>query len=253
MSGILEAEQQRLDIQNQILGKQQQQAQLLRTLRDGYISAINAMNTGAGVFSKIIVDQNKNLGILMQQGLSPTAIRTGSSAGGFLSSERFTPTGISSSSERRMFPIVKPEWGLDTGFSGINGRGSLQDIAKSVSEQIPSKVSQMSADMSAISGNVSNLSRLLGASPSVDSSNLKSAKNSSVPNVVETTLEHINRIRGNRGSNAGFQSDTTSSLFSSGDKKDIAKMISKEIGSLIKDAVVAAKEDIMSEIHKGLG
>jgi hypothetical protein len=100
---------------------------------------------------------------------------------------------------------------------------------------------------------VSNLSRLLGASPSVDSSNLKSAKNSPVPNVIETSLEHINRIRGNRGLNTGSSSDTSSSLFSSGDKKDIAKMISKEIGSLIKDAVVAAKEDIMSEIHKGLG
>ena len=245
---LLDTKKARLDTENAIYGKMQQQAQLLRTLRDGYISAINAMNTGAGVFSKIIIDQNKNLGILMQQGLSPVAIRTGSSAGGFLSSERFTSTGISSSEERARNPIVKPEWGLTVGFNGINGRGSLADIARSVSQQIPQKVSEMSADMSSVADNVNNLSRLFGVNASGGASNLQGAKNSAIPSVGDFVESHINKIRGDRGG----QNDS-SPILSGTDKKEISKIIAKELGSLIKDAVVAAKEDIMSEIHKGLG
>ncbi len=245
---LLKVNKDRLDTENSIYGKMQQQAQLLRTLRDGYISAINAMNTGAGVFSKIIIDQNKNLGILMQQGLSPVAIRTGSSAGGFLSSERFTSTGISSSEERARNPIVKPEWGITVGFNGINGRGPLADIARSVSQQIPQKVSEMSADMSSVADNVNNLSRLFGVNASGGASNLQGAKNSVIPSVGDFVESHINKIRGDRDGK-----NHSSPILSGTDKKEISKIIAKELGSLIKDAVVAAKEDIMSEIHKGLG
>ncbi|KKM75974.1 hypothetical protein LCGC14_1384800, partial [marine sediment metagenome] len=51
------AENKLLEISNQILDSQVKRAQAVKALRDGWISAISAMNTGAGVFTKILFKQ----------------------------------------------------------------------------------------------------------------------------------------------------------------------------------------------------
>jgi len=58
---ILELEKKRLDFRSQILQKQQQEAEQTRALKDGWISALGAMNTGAGRFTKIMITQEQNL------------------------------------------------------------------------------------------------------------------------------------------------------------------------------------------------
>lgn len=77
------------------------QAQVTKTVRDGYISAIAAMATGAGMFTQITIDQNKNLGQLQAGTDNKTVgMRSGAFARGFTSSERFTPTGIQTEGRR---------------------------------------------------------------------------------------------------------------------------------------------------------
>jgi len=49
------------EIDNQILSSEQKRAQQTRSVKDGWISAISAMNTGAGVFSEIIMTGQQNV------------------------------------------------------------------------------------------------------------------------------------------------------------------------------------------------
>jgi hypothetical protein len=62
-ANILKLQTEREKKENSILNIQMKQAQMTKTLRDGYLSAITAMTAGSGLITKIVVDQNKNMGI----------------------------------------------------------------------------------------------------------------------------------------------------------------------------------------------
>ncbi len=93
-----------LSIDNQILQRQQAQAQQVKALRDGWISALSAMNSGFGGFMEIVMDSEKGLALIQKR---PGAIRselTGAIARrdasgrvledvGYNASERFTHRG----------------------------------------------------------------------------------------------------------------------------------------------------------------
>ncbi len=78
--------------ENQILQVQLKQAGITKSLRDGWVEAIEAMNTGAGTFSKIILDQNKgtaqSLRLAGQEAI--ISAKSGSLRGGYRTSERFS-------------------------------------------------------------------------------------------------------------------------------------------------------------------
>lgn len=77
------------------------QASITKVIRDGYISAIAAMSTGAGMFTQIIIDQNKNLGQLQAATDNKVvSLRSGAFARGLTTSERFTAGGIMSEGNR---------------------------------------------------------------------------------------------------------------------------------------------------------
>jgi hypothetical protein len=78
-----------------------EQANITKSIRDGYVDAIAAMSTGAGMFTQIIIDQNKNLGQL-QAGTNNrvVSLRSGAMARGLETSERYTPFGIMSDDRR---------------------------------------------------------------------------------------------------------------------------------------------------------
>lgn len=52
--------------ETRILSLQTRQLNLTKSIRDGYISAISAMTAGSGMITKIVVDQNKNLGMAIK-------------------------------------------------------------------------------------------------------------------------------------------------------------------------------------------
>lgn len=89
-----------LDLQTRIVAKQTEQANLTKTMRDGWVSAISAMNTGAGRFSKIILDQNQNTAQALQLGGAVSNI-SGSIKGGYTSSARWGTHGGLVGSQRQ--------------------------------------------------------------------------------------------------------------------------------------------------------
>lgn len=91
-----------LDLNNKILDRQVAQAEKLKALRDGYVSAISAMNTGAGRFTKIIISQEQNIAASLAMGAAISSY-TGATRGlaggygsrlGFLGSSKFASGGL---------------------------------------------------------------------------------------------------------------------------------------------------------------
>lgn len=83
-----------MQIENEILNKQKQQASMTKQLRDGWIDAISAMNTGAGRFTKIMISGEKSLGTGLSRFKTLATHRTGSLQGGYETSERYGAGGI---------------------------------------------------------------------------------------------------------------------------------------------------------------
>lgn len=80
------------EIENQKTQEMIKQAGLTKSLRDGWIEAIGSMNTGAGTFSKIVMDQNAGTAQSLKLAGQAAIIssRSGNLAGGYLTSEKFS-------------------------------------------------------------------------------------------------------------------------------------------------------------------
>jgi len=67
----------------------------LQKLREGYLEAVNYMESGAGMFTEIVADQNKNLGALIRTTEEvPRVLRTGAGSGGITQASQFGPGGL---------------------------------------------------------------------------------------------------------------------------------------------------------------
>ena len=133
-AAIYQAQTQRLEIEDKILQKQQQQASVTRTIRDGWVSLISAMMTGEGMFTKIVVDQNKRIGTMMSATENATTgLRTGFAGRGFTESQKYTVGGISGSNDG-----VTDAWGNamtnSNPLSGFNGGKSAADVTEAWSK-----------------------------------------------------------------------------------------------------------------------
>lgn len=101
LAGTLELQTKMNELKAEELSLVSKQAQVTRALRDGYISAISAMTTGAGMFTQIMITQEKNLGQL-QAGTNNrvVSLRSGAFGRGFETSERYTTSGFMSNEAR---------------------------------------------------------------------------------------------------------------------------------------------------------
>lgn len=79
-----------LRLEDQILQKIKEQSQYAKQLRDGWISAIGAMNTGAGRFTKIMLSGEQNLSASLSRFRTTISSVSGSNVGGFNTSEQFS-------------------------------------------------------------------------------------------------------------------------------------------------------------------
>jgi len=86
---LLNLREQQVKTEVDIINKKKEQAQLTRQLRDGWISAMGAMNTGAGMFTKIVIDQQKNLESALQMGAVVSSV-SGSLKGGYTKGDQFS-------------------------------------------------------------------------------------------------------------------------------------------------------------------
>ena len=130
-AGVQAAENKINEIQTKRLGITKQALDMTQRLREGYLDAIQAMESGAGVFTEIVVNQDKNLGSLIRTTAEvPRVLRTGAGAGGLTQSTGFGPGGITGGSDPR-----SPEYGKSvlTNFEQINQL--MAELPKQIGEE----------------------------------------------------------------------------------------------------------------------
>ena len=104
----------------------------LQKLREGYLDSIDAMQSGAGIFTELIVSQDKSLGALIRTTQEvPRVLRTGAGSGGITSATQFGPGGLSGSFDPKSEEYSKH---VLTNISQIN------DLVSSLPEQIGKSV-----------------------------------------------------------------------------------------------------------------
>jgi len=105
-----------LDYENKRLQIQTAQAEQARALRDGWVSAIKASHTGAGRFTKFVIDQEHSTASMLRMLGKANAIVSnisGSTVGGFDQASRFTlngmtgPTGLPYATTNMPFPMAR--------------------------------------------------------------------------------------------------------------------------------------------------
>lgn len=91
-----------LNIENKITGNKLKQANMLKTIREGYVSAITAMTAGTGMFSKIMIDQNRNMGTGVRYMNVLQSKSSGGTSGGMTTpAGEFTPNGMTFNTEQQ--------------------------------------------------------------------------------------------------------------------------------------------------------
>lgn len=116
----------------------QKQAEVSKSMREGWISAISAMTTGAGVFTRIVISQEKNLGNLtFAQPDKIKALRMGGTTGGRTSSAQWTPGGFREGSAGGFEKDVLSQY-------GVNPYNTIQQTVNAMMEYQEKKGSKMS-------------------------------------------------------------------------------------------------------------
>lgn len=86
----------RTEAQTKFVGLQKEALDMTQKMREGYLEAIDSMQSGAGIFTEIVADQNSNLGALIRTTQEmPRVLKTGAGSGGLTSATQFGPGGIS--------------------------------------------------------------------------------------------------------------------------------------------------------------
>ena len=130
-AGRQQAQNQYNDLKTKEVNLTKQALDMTQRLREGYLDAIQAMESGAGVFTEIVVNQDKNLGSLIRTTAEvPRVLRTGAGAGGLTQSTGFGPGGITGGSDPR-----SPEYGKSvlTNFEQINQL--MAELPKQIGEE----------------------------------------------------------------------------------------------------------------------
>lgn len=147
-----------LQKQNEIVEATREQAELTKSLREGYISAIAAMTTGAGVFSRIIISQDKRLGNLVSSAPNKIrALRAGSELEGRRESGRFgagyLTEGAAGDAEKQTLSQYGTITGSDLIRSGAENIMNFQDTFGN----------KMSGAMNSLSNNITGTSQVFGS------------------------------------------------------------------------------------------
>lgn len=74
---LLFAKQKQLELEEKIFSKTSEQVQLIKQLKDGYLDAVQASAFSAGRFEKILIDQEKNLGMALDKNIAKKNILLG--------------------------------------------------------------------------------------------------------------------------------------------------------------------------------
>ena len=130
-AGAQQAQLKANELETKRIGLTKQTLDLTQRLREGYLDAIQAMESGAGVFTEIVVNQDKNLGSLIRTTAEvPRVLRTGAGSGGLTQSTGFGPGGITGGADPR-----SEEYGKSvlTNFEQVNQL--MAELPKQIGEE----------------------------------------------------------------------------------------------------------------------
>lgn len=128
-------ENKRLELGTKYTEQIRKQAELTKALREGYISAIAAMTTGAGVFTRIVISQEKRLGSLVFGAPNRIrALRAGSELEGRRESGRFGAGSLTEGAAGAAEKAVLSQFGDFTG----SGTDFLRSGANAVINKVNS-------------------------------------------------------------------------------------------------------------------
>ena len=119
-------------------GLNKQALDQLQKLREGYLDAIDSMQSGAGIFTEMIVSQDQSLGALIRTtGEVPRVLKTGAGSGGLTQATQFGVGGMTGG-----FNPQSEEYGKSV-------LSSFDDMKKLV-EQLPGQIAQNSGGNAAL-------------------------------------------------------------------------------------------------------
>jgi len=222
-----EAAREVLKLEAQILQKQQQQAQMVKALRDGWISAIGAMNTGAGRFTKIMVSAQKNLNAGLSKFNMVVSNVSGSAQGGFASSERFSAAAPGVINRAKFGEAFKTDFGPGSAFTAEGKMRSAMSLGTQAQQ----------AGQRASKGGFAGLSA--AASPHLKSAFLGGKPGSTVNPSASPTA---GGVRGSGGGGGG----------ASGTNVNIPNLVITVNGTALDKLPNMIKNEVSSEIDKAI-
>jgi hypothetical protein len=105
-------------------------------MREGYLDAIDSMQSGAGMFTEIVADQNKSLGALVRTTEEmPRVLRTGAGSGGILQAGQFGPGGITGG-----FDPNSPEYSRHVIRNMDDVKSLLVELPKQMGEEVGTRL-----------------------------------------------------------------------------------------------------------------
>lgn len=225
------------------------QAELTKVMRDGYIDAIAAMTTGAGMFTQITIDQNKNLGQLAAgTNNRVVGLRSGAMARGFTSSERYSAGGIMSNGSR-----FGGSDEVNKLITSSNPLASFNNVAGDIGESVSSAGSQLIQTWQDEAGRFfSNMSAAMkdqryGTSELQDK--IKSggaSRHSPTSSVGQSSSSTVGDILNGYGPAPASRSVS----FSATERNDLVNSLSKEFTGLVIRALNMSEAAIMDNFKE---
>lgn len=135
-SEIRDVEKQITDAKTRHLALTKEALDATQKMREGYLDAIDSMQSGAGMFTEIVADQNKSLGALVRTTEEmPRVLRTGAGSGGILEAGQFGPGGITGG-----FDPNSPEYSKHVIRNMDDVKSLLVELPKQMGEEVGTRL-----------------------------------------------------------------------------------------------------------------
>jgi len=145
----------------EILNIQQKMASTVKSVRDGWVSAISAMNTGAGTFSKIVFTQTENTAGALRA--AKGAMELSRVSGAFEGGRRSSRLSAGGDYTNRGLSQVAYETSYDKKIGGIGGVGAIAQGQRASFMEQAGKQLERGAELSTRKGRTGTGGELYGA------------------------------------------------------------------------------------------
>jgi len=166
--GMLDAENKLLEISNKILDSHVRRAETVKALRDGWIGAISAMNTGAGTFTKILFTETQAMGSALRMAGDAAVLSgpSGALTSGYRTSEQFSVWGQALQRSKGFTPAysIKRSYIDDEGKKQTVDLSNAQLFERKAAEEVsPEMVDKVQGQVDAMSDNTASTGQLTTA------------------------------------------------------------------------------------------